>query len=593
MATEKHASDADRYVGTLVGESTSGEFRLAVAHETIREQDIIAVDVDFRSTDLHAEPERLRVWAKVQRIERMNPLFPSEAGHELAATHTSPFDTVLSLSREMVTAVCQVLGSEPLSGKVGGKLDHLRYPAQPATSAYRPDSADIARIVLGELATKSNRALNVASLSNRLDVDVKVDGHVMVTRHLAILAMTGAGKSWTARRIIEELAAKNYPMVIFDPHGDYTGLADLPTLNGRVKRYFAQFPIFEQTPESIVMVVESLTGGKLPKTHREKFDELFQGAKDFAAGDGAEVKARVDWLRTYVGSHFTGPVLPNLYYLADFVHAVVKATKNTDKEALDKIVNWSGQDQLGNWSKGYGTWLESLPGTLRGAAKRLHQMEEVSKKVAKSGEPLPLLRTDLVKYGQVSIVALAGYTSDFQATIYTLVAEAIFTARVSDTLKLPVLLILEEAHNFAPAQALTEADKRAIVTTKQIAQEGRKFGVGLVLISQRPSRLDETTLSQCNSFIIMRMVNPADQNYVRKVIESLGEDEAKMLPDLDVGEALLSGQFINFPVLVRIRKPESTGEHEEEDAFVTLEEARKAAEQENRQQRQSPKSAGR
>jgi hypothetical protein len=201
-----------RYVGALVGESTSDQFRLAVAHETLREQDIIAVDAELRRADESGTRERIRVWAKVQRIERINPLFPTEAGHELAATRTDPLDTVLSLSREMVTAVCQVLGAEPVEGGAGGRLDHLRYPPQPATSAYRPESKDIARVVLGELGQKQRRALDIATLSNRTDVDVLVDGHAIVTRHLAILAMTGAGKSWTARRIIEQLAAKNYPL---------------------------------------------------------------------------------------------------------------------------------------------------------------------------------------------------------------------------------------------------------------------------------------------------------------------------------------------------------------------------------------------
>src|SRR5581483_2212158 len=161
-----------RYVGTLVGESTSREFRLAVAHETIREQDIIAVDAELRNPEDNSQSEKIRVWAKVQRIERLNPLFPSEAGHELAATRTDPFDTVLSLSREMVTAVCQVLGAEPLNGTGGGRLDHLRYPPQPASSAYRPGSADIARVVLGELQQKHQRALDIATLSNRPEVDV-------------------------------------------------------------------------------------------------------------------------------------------------------------------------------------------------------------------------------------------------------------------------------------------------------------------------------------------------------------------------------------------------------------------------------------
>lgn len=562
------------YVGTLVGESTSREFRLAVAHEAIREQDIIAVDADLHHPSDGATAQHLRIWAKVQRIERLNPLFPSEAGHELAATQTSPFDTVLSLSREMVTAVCQVLGAEPRAGAAGGKLDHVRYPAQPATSAYRPDSADIARIVLGELQQKQGRALDIATLSNRPEVNVLVDGHAIVTRHLAILAMTGAGKSWTARRIIEELAAKNYPIVIFDPHGDYTGLADVDALKRRVRRYFAQFPIFEQSPETVISVVEAL-GWELANTHRSLFDDLFKGAKTFLNGSPEEMRQRTEWLSQYLGKEEIARygLRPDLYFLADFIQAVVEAGKSEDAAAQAQLVEWSGREQL-RLKKQIAGWLESLSNNLRVGAKRLREMAEISRRVAGQSDPLPTDRRELVRYGGISIVALAGYTGDFQAMLYSLVAERIFSARVGNELALPVLLLLEEAHNFAPAQANTPAERRAITVTKQIAQEGRKFGVGLILISQRPSRLDETTLSQCNSYIIMRMVNPADQNFVRKVIESLGEDEAKMLPDLDVGEALLSGQLTNFPVLVRIKQPASSGEREEEDAFEALEKAR-------------------
>lgn len=582
MAISNDVQRANQYVGTIVGESSSREFRLAVAHETIREQDIIAVDAELRRPEGNVPPEKIRVWAKVQRIERLNPLFPAEAGHELAATRTDPFDTVLSLSREMVTAVCQVLGAEPLDGSAGGKLDHLRYPPQPATSAYRPDSQDIARVVLGELQQKQKRALDIATLSNRPGVDVKVDGHAIVTRHLAILAMTGAGKSWTARRIIEQLAAKNYPIVIFDPHGDYTGLAEVLTLKERVRRYYAQFPIFEQAPETVITVVETL-GWELANTHRSMFEELFKGANAFISGTTDELETRAKWLGDYLSKENITKygLKPNLFFLADFVQAVVQAGKRQDSMAFSQIIEWSGREQI-KVNKQIAGWLEGLPNNLRAAAKQLKQMEDISRRVAKDSEPLPTDRTRLVRYGGISIVALAGYTGDFQATIYSLVASQIFSARVANELELPVLFLLEEAHNFAPARASTAAEQHAITTTKQIAQEGRKFNVGLILISQRPSRLDETTLSQCNSYIIMRMVNPADQNYVRRVVETLGEDEARILPDLDVGEAILSGQLINFPVLVKVKEPESKGEREERDAFEVLEEARASMSNERR-----------
>lgn len=564
--------DKERYVGTLVGESTSREFRLAVAHETIREQDIIAVDAEMQRPE-NGVPEKIRVWAKVQRIERVNPLFPVEAGHELAVTRTSPFDTVLSLSREMVTAVCQVLGAEPLDGRPGSRLDHLRYPPQPASSAYRPDSNDLVRVVLGELAQKQKRALDIATLANRPEVDVKVDGHAIVTRHLAILAMTGAGKSWTARRIIEQLAHKNYPIVIFDPHGDYTGLADLPDFKDRVKRFYAQFPVFEEDSETVADIVSTL-GYALTDTMRTRFEDVFRAAIGFIVDDDSEMQQRVKWLANVTGKQdiLTYGVKPNMWLIANLAEAGEIILQRGDANDKRRLVEW-GWTGFDKYSKTDQRTLEGIKKRTYRAAAALRRMEQTNQRVSRSAHPLPTDRKELVSYGQISVVALAGYTSDFQATIYSIIADDIFEARVRGDLKLPVLLLLEEAHNFAPAHAMTPAEQRAAITTRQIAQEGRKFGVGLILISQRPSRLDETTLSQCNSYIVMRMVNPADQSYVRRVVETLAEDEVRLLPDLDVGEAILSGQLINFPVLVRIKEPESKGEREEADAFESLEKA--------------------
>jgi uncharacterized protein len=571
---------ATRYVGTLVGESTSREFRLAVAQEAIREQDIIAVDARLRvpnatATEDGQEPpaENIRVWAKVQRIERLNPLFPMEAGHELAATQTDPLDTVFSLSREMVTAVCQVLGSEPLEGSKGGKLDHLRYPPQPATNAYGPDSANIARVVLGELEQRRNRALDIARLSNRDDVDVEVDGHAIVSRHLAILAMTGAGKSWTARRIIEQLAQKNYPIVIFDPHGDYTGLAEVSGLEKQVRRYYAEFPIFEEDSETVADIVDTL-GYSLTDTMRTRFSDVFGAARTLYVDDSDEMRRRSEWLAELINKPalVNHGVQANMWLVANIAEAAELAIRTDDQSAQQLLQDW-GWDNLSTYSKRDASTLEGIKKRAYRAAGVLTRMERTNQRIARSARPLPTDRKELVRYGGISIVSLAGYTGDFQATIYSIIANDIFDARVSEDLKLPALLLLEEAHNFAPARAATPAEQRAITTTKQIAQEGRKFNVGLILISQRPSRLDETTLAMCNSYIIMRMLNPADQNFVRRVVETLGEDEAQMLPDLDVGEAILSGQLVNFPVLAKIKEPESQGEREEKDAFEALEEA--------------------
>lgn len=264
--------EKEKIIGTLVGESTSKEFRLAVTPEAIREQDIIAVDAMLNEMADSEGVKEIRIWAKVQRIERINPLFPAEAGHELAETQTDPLETVLSLSHEMVSAVCQVLGYEQLGNEESGKLENLRYPPKPATSAYGPDSMDLERILVGDLEEDQTSALDIATLSNRSNVDVKVDGHAIVTRHLAILAMTGAGKSYAARRIVEQLADRKYPMVVFDPHGDYSGLADIEELQVQVSCYHAIFPIFDQNVDTVAQIVDNLGRFDLTPTMRSLLD---------------------------------------------------------------------------------------------------------------------------------------------------------------------------------------------------------------------------------------------------------------------------------------------------------------------------------
>ena len=564
--------ETEKIVGTLVAESTSKEFRLAVTPEAIQEQDIIAVDATLNETEESGESEEIRVWAKVQRIERINPLFPAEAGHELAETQTDPMDTVLSLSREMVSAVCQVLGYERLESEWADKLESLRYPPKPATRAYSPDSKDLERVLVGNLAENQNSALDIAALSNRLDIDVKVDGHAIVTRHLAILAMTGAGKSWAARRIIEELARKKYPMVIFDPRGDYTGLADIDSLRDRVNRYHAAFPIFEQEADTVAQIVGNL-GYELSPTMIALFSDLFDASRRFYEAEGIE---RIDWLTTNIDSRnadyiHENDIQPDLWLIANIADVAarsIREARNENRENLEFLqqICWGNLPESTDPRT-----LEGIYKRARRAASQLKRMERVNQKIAGASRSMPQNREELVQYGKISVVSLAGYTGDFQATIYSIIAEELFEAKVTERLQLPFLLLLEEAHNFVPGRGTSPAEQQSIAITKQIAQEGRKFHIGLVVISQRPSRLDETTLSQCNSYIVMRMVNPADQTFVKRVIESLGEEETDLLPNLEVGEALLSGQMVNFPILVKMKQPESRGEREETNAFDYLE----------------------
>jgi len=115
----------------------------------------------------------------------------------------------------------------------------------------------------------------------------------------------------------------------------------------------------------------------------------------------------------------------------------------------------------------------------------------------------------------------------------------------------PILVVYEEAHKYAPRSSLSKyrASKEAI---ERIAKEGRKYGVTLLLASQRPSEISETIFSQCSSFISMRLTNKEDQNFVKRLLPDTVGDITNILPSLTEGEALLIGDAISVPSLVKI-----------------------------------------
>jgi hypothetical protein len=159
----------------------------------------------------------------------------------------------------------------------------------------------------------------------------------------------------------------------------------------------------------------------------------------------------------------------------------------------------------------------------------------------------------LVRPGKASIIYLGGYDHLMQSTIVALVLRHLFDHRAGMTNRIPPFLaVIEEAHNFIPSRGEGQAETPSVEIIRKVITEGRKFGTGLLLISQRPSRLDETTLSQCNTFMIFRLVNPRDQSFVEKVMENLSKADSRLLPGFGPGQGIVSGQAVRFPLVIQV-----------------------------------------
>ena len=172
---------------------------------------------------------------------------------------------------------------------------------------------------------------------------MKVDGHAIVTRHLAILAMTGSGKTWASRRIIEELAQRGYPIVIFDPRGDYTKLGEADGMQGKVVRYFAQFPLFEEDADTVAQIVNSL-GYPMTETMLGRFGEVFGAASSFIVDDEAEMSQRVSWLAQRTGDAQLEKygVKPDMWLIGKLAHAAEAAMRDEANGAADRqqLLDW-------------------------------------------------------------------------------------------------------------------------------------------------------------------------------------------------------------------------------------------------------------
>ncbi|WP_395612023.1 ATP-binding protein, partial [Allosphingosinicella sp.] len=519
-------------IGTVVGSASTGSYTFILKSMQAKLGDIVATRVEV-PTASDATKHVATVWGRVISIDRFNPFFPAEAAQELANQSIDLIDTVLSGSRDHLEAQVLILGTT-FDADGQAELSPLTYPVKPSAAVLYPDADAVRQLLTGERTAdakkdKANPKLRIGSLIGRADVSVTLSAKQVVSRHLAILAMTGGGKTVAARRIIRELIELKYPLVIFDPHGDYLGLFEKRHLFGGsdIKIMYPVVRVWENNIGIISDLIGKM-GRSLTDPQQQFFNFLINGV-DVADGEQAT---------TFIQR------------LMDFADNIASKKRSKDQLA----------DEL---AEVRGPTINAVKRSLSFVLENLQQMERNNKRLREQPRfnaytfhemPDPTdAPEDIVRPGQVSIFYLAGYDHLNQSAIVSIVLEALFGHRLTLSDRIPPFqAVVEEAHNFIPSRREGIDETPSLATIRKVITEGRKFGTGLVLISQRPSRLDETTLAQCNSFLVLRIVNPNDKRFVRSVMENLSEADANILQTFGPGQGIVSGQAVRFPLLVKV-----------------------------------------
>jgi uncharacterized protein len=499
---------AGLHVGTVVGNTSPHEFRFFLQRGfRAKLGDLVAVEMDIPAGDWDAS-QRVNVWARIVELGRYNPFLPAEAGQELAEEGLELTDTVLSISRDQIEGKAIVLGYTD-STHDPTNLRPLTYPVQPGAEIRLPPAPTVQGILVGD---EDVPRLRLGTLLGRSDIHVELKTNVILARHMAILAMTGGGKTVAARRVIRELLAARYPLLVLDPHGDYLGFWLKRDLfpNNAIRLFHPSLSVNAENRDLISYLIGSMTQG-LTDAQKEKYLEALESVTE------------VD--------------LP----VTDFIDRVIQELHNAQAQ-----------------HKG------TLPAVRRQLAlvrAELEAMDKSNERLRRSMpaftfSPMPEPKTHpggFVRPGQLSIVYLGGYDHLTQSTIVSLILKQLFEHRASMSNVIPPFFtVLEEAHTFIPSRGEGQAETPSLATIRKVITEGRKFGTGLLLISQRPSRLDETTLSQCNTFLIFRLVNPRDQTFVERVMENLTKEDSRLLPGFGPGQGIVSGQAVRFPLAIKV-----------------------------------------
>jgi DNA helicase HerA-like ATPase len=378
-----------------------------------------------------------------------------------------------------------------------------RTPFKAGEFIYKAEDSLI-RKVIGLKEDKETGAY-VGLLSGH-DIKIYIDINTLVQKHMSVLAKTGGGKSYVTGVVLEELMKHNVTTLILDPHGEYASMREA----GEVMETSRNFKV---TPRGFASKIQEFaTDTKLNKDAKPLKFTL----------SNMNARAILELTSTKNIKNF----LPPLRKAIDMLRA------NKGDYALMDIIRILEADE------------DNALGALINELEYLREVDVFAEMGTRMEE--------LIKKGKTTIINLKGSPPDIQALVVNRICTYLFELRKQDKIP-PLMVIAEEAHNFCPQQGTVASSK----IFRTIASEGRKFGLGVCVVTQRPAKVDKNVLSQCNTQVILKVTNPNDLKAITASVEGLTSGMTDEIQRIPIGTAIITGGKITMPLFVEIRPRES------------------------------------
>jgi hypothetical protein len=401
---------------------------------------------------------------------------------------------------------------------------------------------------MNSVSHNAQSPLKIGKFTISEESDANLDGNKFFQRHAVIVGGTGSGKSWTVANILEK--ASKLPSVnsiVFDLHGEYKPLAKLdnaqmlkiagPSDTHKDNAIF--LPYWLLSYEEIEAMLLDRSDQNAPNQARALFDLIIENKRK-----ALEAAGKQDILANFT---IDSPIP----YKID---NVLSSLKGKDEE----MVPGSKTEKQGPLYGKLTRFIQRLQS--KQSDKRLNFIFNSDESLLKF-EWFETLVSKLLNFGKekkgLKIIDFSEVPSDILPLIAGLIGRLVLSIQqwMPEAKRHPIALFCDEAHLYISTDTKSSIDERGLVAFERIAKEGRKYGVSLVVISQRPADVNKTVLSQCGNFIAMRLTNPDDQNVVKRLFPDNLGDFAEMLPILDIGESLIIGDAALLPSRVKVDEP--------------------------------------
>lgn len=399
------------------------------------------------------------------------------------------------------------------------------------------------------LSTNSKNPLTIGKYTISNDSDVNIDGNKFFQRHAVIVGGTGSGKSWTVAKILEKASELNsINCIVFDVHGEYKSLAGLKhsvlyRIAGPNEKSDSQdvifLPYWLLSYEEMEAFLLDRSDSNAPNQARALFDLIIEHKRKHLESNNHTNNSFDDFT-------IDSPLPYN-------IEEVIEDLKDKDKERVtgergtkqgplyDKLTRFIQRLQSKRMDKRLNFIFNSDPALLNS-----EWFENLANKLFNFNNKKGLI-----------IIDFSEVPSDILPLITGMIGRLVFSIQqwVDKDKRHPIALFCDEAHLYLPNKSNSGLEEKSLRAFERIAKEGRKYGVSLIVISQRPSDVNKTILSQCGNFVAMRLTNNDDQSVIKRLLpDSLG-DFSELLPILDIGECLIVGDAALLPSRVIIEPP--------------------------------------